>query len=263
MKKHGLVFGPNSNENTEGFEQLNTLNELYERVKQAWAHQDCELRCVIEQDKRFQPTAFMIRKLCHSASQRNLRERPPSSICNDSLTATMGIPCSHRIYSILHEENRVLLPTDFSMQWRLQSDEFESRGRQNTNSLQSQLSSELETLQTQYTGLSQSQQHDALQQIRDWNRGGQGQELIQHPSIQKTKGRPRGSVHRDPIGSERVEQQQRMRERNELQHRHRQNLQDQMNIDGEQHRTQVGKRGSGIAENGDNRRPQKRVCRRQ
>ncbi|XP_077221058.1 PKS-NRPS hybrid synthetase cheA-like [Tasmannia lanceolata] len=121
---------------------------------------------------------------------------PNLPTCKNHFTATMGLPCTHKMRSLL-DEGKVLHLGDIHSQWRIDDRTFSDIGVVKNN--KEKMKMILDDFQEEYTKWPFSQQEVALNQLSHLI--GTSMPMLREPSIQNPRGRPPTSKNKKSMRS--------------------------------------------------------------
>lgn len=221
------------------------LKVVYDRIKRLFADQDREIIAAIEHDRSFQLASMkdgsteggqawapVVRQISLYALKKALQElrklfrgfrseRPhrsqtiaPRTPCTHEFSQTMGIPCSHELYSIIFQEGRALQLEDFSQQWWLNRKPIPA-----VSVMENGLGQAIHAFCDRYEQWPLAQQENALRQLQEL--GHQPPILFQHPRVcTNSKGRPVGSTELQTRTREAAKSTRRNRSQFEIEEEH-------------------------------------------
>ncbi|XP_077252639.1 PKS-NRPS hybrid synthetase cheA-like [Tasmannia lanceolata] len=119
--------------------------------------------------------------------------------CKNHFTATMGLPCAHKIRYLL-DERKVLFPSDVHSQWRIDDQAIDDMNCVK-NSREEQMEKIIGNLQDKYRKWPSSQQEIVLNQLSQVVNS--STPMLHEPNVQNPRGRPPTSKSRKTISSTR------------------------------------------------------------
>ncbi|XP_077225508.1 uncharacterized protein LOC143858685 [Tasmannia lanceolata] len=126
---------------------------------------------------------------------------PALSTCMNHFTATMGLPCAHKIRYLL-DEHKVLHLSDVHSQWRIEDLDIDDMDCVK-NSREEQMKKIIENLQDEYPKWPSAQQEIVLNQLSQVVNT--STPILHEPNVQNPRGRPPTSKRRKTISSTRRE----------------------------------------------------------